>query len=288
MMLRRLIPFLIATAPFAAWGQYVPTAANDIKRAEFAFAADALQRGTKAAFLTAMHDSAIVFRNAVPTLARPLWNARPDPKPGAPTLRWAPTRVIAAFDGSLGFSTGPWLLTDSTGKPLANGQFFTIWARQADGTYRWLLDNGVSYPLTAPPVVLPTPEQTTALFSGTISWSASHLERLDAALSRQIARKGAEAAFAPLLMPETLLLRDGQPPLAERDAVRRQLATEGKRQFTQHGGRCAAMGDLAYTYGTYRTLGNAAAQGSYVHLWERYGDWRLLAEIINAAEPARP
>ncbi|MBC7447141.1 MAG: hypothetical protein H7330_03715 [Hymenobacteraceae bacterium] len=273
--------FLLLAAPVSAQ----PGAARAIIAAEFAFAADALAHGTKPAFLAVMDDSAIFFPAAIPLLARPYWLAKPDPAPTDPVLRWAPALAGASHDGDLGYTTGPWRINGPDGKAVATGHFFTIWGRQPDGSYKWLLDNGISSPLATAPAALPTLLQvissTERIVMGTgaqplaVGW-------LDEQLSADIAKRGMVAAYTVRLHEQARLLREESVPLTTSIAIQRSLGTEPAWRLTPAGGRVAASRELAYSYGRYEAPGGAG--GSYVHLWRRgRAGWQLLLEITNSA-----
>lgn len=280
-----LAALLTSLAPLA---RAQSPAIKPVVAAEFAFAADALARGIKPAFLASMHDSAVYFGGAVPGLARAYWLTRPDPAPTDPPLRWAPALAGVAASGELGYTTGPWRMDGPDGKPVATGQFFTVWARQPDGTWRWLLDNGISAPLAAAPAALPTPAQVEGGTEPTPAGTSNqplNVRGLDEQLSADIGRQGMAAAYATRLHARTRLLRDEQAPLTTAAAVRRQLGAEPAWQLMPAGGRRSASGELAYTYGRYLVPG--AAGGSYVHLWLRTrGGWKLLLEITNPTPAA--
>ena len=62
-------------------------------------------------------------------------------------LQWAPHAVWMACDGSVGVTYGSW----HQGEAL-NGWFATVWQRQKNGSYKWVLDQGdaTAKPLPAP------------------------------------------------------------------------------------------------------------------------------------------
>ncbi|MET0251229.1 MAG: hypothetical protein ABW203_03530, partial [Novosphingobium sp.] len=62
-------------------------------------------------------------------------------------VKWQPHAVWMSCDGSYGVTRGAWQ------GPKASGGFTTVWQRQKDGTFKWVLDQGE--PLAAP---LPAPE----------------------------------------------------------------------------------------------------------------------------------
>ncbi|OON67106.1 hypothetical protein [Hymenobacter sp. CRA2] len=257
-------------------------AVEAIVAAERAFAQAALMQGTKAAFLATMADSAIVFSQAQPALAHTVWSARPAPTAAEPALHWGPAVAGAAASGELGYSTGPWFIQTPEGKRVAYGQFFTIWARQPDGRYRWLLDNGISHPL---PAVVEPPAQVVYPAAGVVSKvAAPAATALDEQLTADATAQGLPGAYAARLHPQARLLREGALPLTTAEAIRQQLSAEAPRRFLPAGGRVARSGELAYTYGTYQNTDAAAARGSYVHLWQRgKTGWQLLAEVFNPA-----
>ena len=106
--------------------------------AEFAFARDARDRGQWTAFAAAAAPDAVMF---VPQLvwAQQWLLGRANP-PQA--LRWQPQQVWSSCDGSLVVSRGTWQGPAGATGPARQGWFTTLWQRQPDGAYRWVLDHG--------------------------------------------------------------------------------------------------------------------------------------------------
>ena len=104
---------------------------------EHAFAADWLERGN-ASFVTSAAPDAVVLRPD-PVNARAVYSKYKPAKPDeAEALRWWPVHAAAASSGDLAFDTGPWVFGDNKQR----GWFFTIWKRQPDGSWKWVLDHG--------------------------------------------------------------------------------------------------------------------------------------------------
>ena len=102
--------------------------------AERAFAADAQQRGQWTAFRKYAAEDAVMF---VPQQV----NAQAwlkDKKDPPVSVFWWPGRSYVSCDGTIAVNTGPWVR--EWGKSV--GYFTTVWERQADGSWRWLLDHG--------------------------------------------------------------------------------------------------------------------------------------------------
>ena len=56
------------------------------------------------------------------------------------TLSWKPFTADASRSGDMGYTIGNWTLAapDTT----YHGNYYTIWKRQADGSWKWIYDGG--------------------------------------------------------------------------------------------------------------------------------------------------
>lgn len=61
------------------------------------------------------------------------------------TLDWAPAWGDVSAAGDLGYTTGPFVFTDQgpAKRQPQRGYYFSIWRKQADGTWKVALDAGV-------------------------------------------------------------------------------------------------------------------------------------------------
>ena len=102
--------------------------------AERAFAADAQKLGQWAAFRKYAADDAVMF---VPgQVNAQAWLK--DKKDPPVSVFWWPGRSYVSCDGTIAVNTGPWVR--EWGK--AVGYFTTVWKKQPDGSWKWLLDHG--------------------------------------------------------------------------------------------------------------------------------------------------
>ena len=113
--------------------------------AELGFAQLAQARGQWTAFVAISTDTATMFVPQ-PVNAHQYLKGKPNP-PVA--VRWQPHLVWSSCDGSFGVTTGAWQL------PTATGYFSTVWQRQKNGGYKWVMDGGdaLATPLIAPEFV---------------------------------------------------------------------------------------------------------------------------------------
>jgi len=101
--------------------------------AERAFAADAQAIGQWTAFRKWSSDDAIMFVPQ-PVNAHTFLKDRKDP-PRA--IDWWPTESWMSCDGGTAVNTGGWRRPDG-----AIGYFTTVWQKQPDGRWKWILDSG--------------------------------------------------------------------------------------------------------------------------------------------------
>ena len=130
-------------------GRGGPLSANPsaVIATEFAFARMAREKGQWTAFAEYAADDAVMF---VPEAvnAREWLKGRADP---AESVEWRPQQVWSSCDGSVVVSKGEW---QQPGQG-TSGYFTTIWRRQDNGTYKWVLDHGeaLDQPLSSPEMI---------------------------------------------------------------------------------------------------------------------------------------
>ncbi|WP_144096194.1 hypothetical protein [Croceicoccus sediminis] len=119
---------------------------GDVVAAELAFASMAQEKGQWTAFAEYAADDGIMF---VPQLvnAKDWLKKRENP---AQSVAWQPHEVWASCDGSVNVTRGAWQRPDGS-----TGWFTTVWQRQKDGEYRWLMDHGdtLEKPLAEPELI---------------------------------------------------------------------------------------------------------------------------------------
>lgn len=141
--------------------------------AELGFAALAQEKGQWTAFRqTATADAEMFVPGRVK--AQDWLKGRADP---AVAVKWQPYEVWSSCDGSYAVTRGAWQRTDSV------GYFTTVWQRQKDGGYKWVLDMGD--PL---PAALPAPEMIAAKVADCQNGASAATQGAVIAATDQIAR----------------------------------------------------------------------------------------------------
>ena len=251
--------------------------------AEAAFAAQAAQEGTPAAFLTNSAPKAWVTEGGKWANAQEVWRARPA-RPGG-RLTWYPVLADAAQSGDLGYTTGPWtsFLNDT---PQAAGEYVTVWRKQPDDKWKFVVDVGIERIGTAP-------AQVAAVLQPHLLPAAATPSTAPANIVLDIDRKFAAAqlvkpglAYQQNLSAEARLYRPGLSMMQGAAAAANMKNLDTGYQFVPTDGYLAAAGDLGYVVGTLQRSKSAKhpeENGSYLRIWRREAveGWRVVLEIFN-------
>jgi ketosteroid isomerase-like protein len=268
---------------------------RSLVEAERAFAAASVAKGTRAAFLENLNDDSILF-NPGPVNGRKLWSERPT-RPGV--LTWQPIFADVAQAGDMGYTTGPWEFRAKSleDKPIAHGQFMTIWKRQADGMWKVALDLGTQNPppeTPAPTLQFPSSNQNNKRLKLKTNAEAERaaLLKIDNELSQTVATKKTVDAFLSYMADDIRFMRTNAFPVVGREATRAALiAKPGTLLWQPTKADVSRSGDLGYIYGTYEFKagdGKTSENGNYVRIWKRQagGKWKVVLDLLNPIPPA--
>ncbi len=272
-----LVFTLLASPSLAAPADPAPVVA-----AERAFAADGLKLGIRASFLAHSAPDAIVFRPD-PVNAQATYRSAPDDA-GGPPLVWWPLKAGIARSGDLGFTTGPFTYD---GKP--GGSYFTVWKRQADGTWKWIFDGGppsdmtTAAPTGSPPSYLPVSSARAKHPKAAFD----EVRKAEAVLA-QGAKTDVKAAYLKALAPDARVAGSRSAPVDTPAGQAAELATRAAQiAFSPLGGEASKAGDLAWTYGDAAwTADGKPARAHYVRIWQlRPAGWALVYDAILRVPP---
>lgn len=274
-------------------------ALDSVVATEKAFAQMAADKGTRDAFLAYLADDGLVFQPD-PVNGKETWRAR---QPSPAVLSWYPVHSEVSLAGDLGFNTGPFDYRTKPGeKPVVFGQFATIWARQADGSWKAALDLGSSTPepptQVAPSISLigPARVEVSALPKVDVGAALAALLDTDRAFAKATQEKGSAATYEPLLTDDVRLVRASRQPVLGKEAARALLAEENPMPTTWEtlGGGVSHSGDLGYTYGFVKRHEEGPESpwintSNYLRVWrkEKDGPWKLAFEVFSP-RPQKP
>jgi ketosteroid isomerase-like protein len=201
-------------------------------------------------------------------------------------FNWAPMFGDVSDAGDLGYTTGPVLYTDlvDTSKPPRHAIYFSVWQKQADGTWKVVVDLGVDTPNAVAPIdtkftaANPVGPRKPNPMKGTPD---DDYKKLDWNLWGSIAKTSPGDGYGSHLDKQFRVHRKGNMPITDLSGLG-PVITQTRFEFTD--GKIASSGDLAYTYGKYSTVNESNAEtGYYVHVWRRDADskWKLVVDVQN-------
>jgi ketosteroid isomerase-like protein len=289
-----LIAFM---APALAQKTPEQSALEKMVATERAFARQSEAQGTREAFMAYIAEDGILFR---PTAVKGKQWMKDHPAPPSdkrPLLSWYPAVAGMARAGDLGYSTGPWEYKGDIhdAKPVAWGHFLTVWKKQADGSWKFAIDLGISNPPPAQaeaPWALPPNYKTPGRMKGIWSFSSDALLARDREFAKDSAARGPRAAFASYAASDVRLYREGKFPLLGQDLAPAVLpASPTVWSWEPAFADVSISNDLGYTYGTYMIASNESAaktveKGNYLRIWKKQGGaWKVLFDLTNPIPP---
>jgi ketosteroid isomerase-like protein len=271
--------FLTVLAP----AQDISTHLFSLTSTELAFAAATRHLGVRNGFLTFFADDAITLRPQ-PGSYKELLRKRPQPPQPLPSvLLWTPIEGDVARAGDLGWLTGPSAVRDNKlgGKVVYTGQYFSVWKRQHDGTWKVLLDVGIQTPLaTADPETASFVPH--ALFSEqpdtTIRGTVEDLRQTELAFNEAWSRSG--AAASPYYATYARLHADSLMPVVGPNAVREHVRSLPGLPQRSLGLEASSSGDLGYSYGSFQMSGKTMY---YIRAWKylQAVGWRVVVVWVG-------
>jgi ketosteroid isomerase-like protein len=195
----------------------------------------------------------------------------------------------------MGYTIGPWEYKDdiSDAKPNAFGNFITVWKKQADGSWKFAVDLGISNPEPTQAVVpwrLPHNYKKQTPKRGGLQVESERAALLDREreFSNAFATRGARGAFISYAAPEVRVFREGKFPFVGKDSAAAALPA-GPNALTWEPAFAdvSQSGDLGYSYGRYRLAGvdatkNTTHSGNYLRIWQKQnGTWKVLIDVAN-------
>jgi ketosteroid isomerase-like protein len=245
---------------------------QEVVKAELDFASTAKTKSMKTAFLQYMDSSAVVFERGEIHNGMQFWNKSEE---NSGKLLWQPSFFAISASNDLGFTTGPWEYRPSLEDSVAgSGQYTTVWAKNKNGEWKFLIDLGVSYKPTM------FHQQTLKKFNlSTPAERTVDILSIENKFIRDVAERGI-AAYNDRLVENTWLNIDRKQPIQTSLLVLTELATLPPGMiFTPVAGGVSAARDLAYVYGTIQY---EKKKENYLRIWAHTEKgWRVLLQVIK-------
>ena len=285
---------LLMVFVFTAMAQ-AQSALQEMVKTEQAFSKMAEEKNTRDAFMAFIADDGLLFRPGAVN-GKKWMIEHPVPPPQnpdkKPLLAWQPKFAGMAASGDMGFTTGPWEakadIKDE--KPQGYGHFVTVWKKQPDGSWKFVVDLGIDHPQSGGPQTLWQPTDTNEKASvmpvDEVILARHFLLNHDRRSANDRTEQGLAKTFLAYASPDVRLYRAGNLPYIGSQAAAEALAkTKGRIKWQPINGDVSRAGDLGYTHGTYEVMDdtkNVIERGSYVRIWQQQGGkWRVVIDVTN-------
>lgn len=272
--MRVLFTIFLLLAVNAAMSQ---TTLEKVVATEHAFAALAAEKGTKAAFLANITDDAVIF-NPEKLNAKALWTSRGESKS---LLSWMPNFADISQDGSVGYTTGNWeFRRTNTDEPAAFGEFITVWVRQPDGKYKFVIDIGVGHEK-------PSEYSTDWITTKPKTDANKRNISADDSISRfteTVTKKGLAAALKTYAADDIRLYREEKSPFFGKTAAITQAGAEKGTLTFKSAGNVTTAGNLAFFGNEYMfvDVNKKTESGNAVQIWKFIGGkWKIVLDILK-------
>ncbi len=288
---KRVIGLIAILAAVAANvpAQAVRKDLRELADAERAFSAYTVEHGFRDGFIKFFADDGIGF-GPHPERTKEVLQKRPAPHgPRTLIFEWAPMFGDISAAGDMGYTTGPVLYTPQgeNARPPFHGMYFSVWQKQADGSWKVVIDMGIDTPKAVAPIATKFAAAKNVTHNrdkSLQSVSAEGLREIDNSFSRYIAEHGMAKGYANWLdRREFRVHRKGKMPIVKEEGLMPILLSQNVFEFID--GKISESNDMAFTYGKYLSAlgGSNTETGSYVHVWRRdsSGKWKLVADVQN-------
>lgn len=263
---------------------------NQLIATEYSFAANAAEIGTRDSFLKFIADDGIIFRPSPVNGKAFLTNA--PKRPGL--LSWYPVHAEISRDGDMGFTTGPAeFRKDKDSAAIWYGNFCTVWQKQSNGEFKFVIDIGNSNEKPADKFVPLEYETVNTIPASSINrkkeLKADKLFELDRRFTEMVSKNGTATAYKNFINEDSRLLRDAEYPFIGSLKIINYLSKKKMNyKFNPKDGKISSSNDLGFTYGVLEISNlndKTIEQYNYVRVWESDGKrWIILAEVANKIE----
>jgi ketosteroid isomerase-like protein len=252
---------------------------NEMVAAERAFIEMSRVKNRRDAFLFFLSDSAVTQGPEGPVKGKARLQQQPITDD---LLDWEIAYSDMASSGDLGFNTGPWNYRSkrSDQVPVAYGEFNSVWKRQADGSWKNVLDIGISH---GPPKE-PTRWSSSALPLRNTGNGPGDVFQVEKGFQSSMGVNRDEA-YQRYLSSEARMMVSGQLPFVGAQQRKPYLAScPTVTSFRILGGEAAQSNDLGYVYGTVTVSGNNVPEpktATFVRIWKREASgWRIVLDVL--------
>ncbi|HEV2904008.1 MAG TPA: nuclear transport factor 2 family protein [Pyrinomonadaceae bacterium] len=262
---------------------------------ERAFSRMSEEKGIRESFTEFIAEDGILFRPRA-VFGKKWMRENPlPPSTARPLLVWQPIVAGMSRAGDLGYTTGPWQFKNDIkdAKFSAFGTFMTVWKKQPDGKWKFVVDLGVSNPEPKTPALLTYGEPASGRFARDAAMGRSTLQDTERDFSKASVKRGAVEAFLAYASPDVRVFRNQKHPFIGRKvAVAAWTPLSIELSWTMQSADVSTSGDIGYSYGLYemrdKATNSITETGNYMRVWKRVnGAWKLILDLTDPHPPEK-
>jgi ketosteroid isomerase-like protein len=242
---------------------------------EQAFSKTAELKNARDAFVMFIADDGLLFRPRAVNGKKWMSEHPVPPSDKRPLLAWQPNFAAVAAAGDA--------------KPSGYGHFVTLWKKQSDGSWRFVVDLGISHPESGGPLSIwkvGTQAPPKSFKAVDVIKATEQLIERDRSYGTETT-KSVAMSFLKYAASEVRLYLPGKLPLIGRQTAVAALPMKGVIRYQPLAGDVSRSGDLGYTHGTYEKTSamdgsKIVERGNYVRIWEKQeGGWQIALDVTN-------
>jgi ketosteroid isomerase-like protein len=277
---------LLSLIAFAATNVFAQNNLQKIYDTEKAFEKAVAEKGINQAFIDFSTTDGTCFFPGYPVNCIEYFKAQ---KPSPVALLWNPTFIDVSSNGAMAYSTGnsvykPNGMTDATAY---YGEYASVWTRQPDGSYKAVLDLGISHA---------EPNTETKWTSPADTGKELNEKKISAAdastrFFEMATKQGLLRAYKEFFASDVRLLREGKMPLIGKDAALAEIKNnKGATNFARLSVFVGAA-DMAYITNSYFVAdreGKTIEKGNFLQVWKlRKDKWQIVLDVFVPAPPEK-
>ncbi len=290
-----IVVFVVGSLALGQKPTIVP-ALQSLVDTERAFSRASEEKGIRPSFMEFIAEDGILFRpGPVPGKKWMIDHPLP-PSDKRPLLSWQPGVAEISWASDMGYTTGPWQFKSdiNDAKQGAFGNFITVWKRQADGSWRFAADLGISNPEPTQAIAawqLPANyrEETKGARAVNVESERAGLLAREKDFSSASAKSGAQQAFLSFAAENVRVFREEKFPFVGKTDATAAFSTKPNAWTWQPTFAAVSnSGDLGYSYGTYSLTSADGKQekGHYLRIWKKQrGVWQVVIDVANPLPP---
>ena len=146
--MKKIILSLLSITAFSfIYAKYNKKEVGKLRETELAFSKLCVEKGMAESFVFYADQNVIkLSEGKFPIIGKDsLIASFVNKPPQSFTLEWYPLKVEVSKSGDLGYTFGNWTFTNAKGEK-SYGNYMTVWKKQNDGNWKFLLDGGNSTP----------------------------------------------------------------------------------------------------------------------------------------------